>query len=124
MKSRKLKAVLAAVSALAVLATAMTGFAATITTTTTYDDTDKVEVTAVVADANGSEITYLVETDGTGVADGIVYIDQQTADNGAATFTYKVDKAKIGNYAMNVTMGSNGEDTFSGQAIALTAGAT
>lgn len=110
MKSRKLKAVLAAVSALAVLATAMTGFAAT---TTTYNTgSDKVNVTATLPATNGDEVTYLVTT-GDGADKGvsgtnIVYIDQQKAENNEVKFEYKVDKKYITTLNTTVTTGSNG----------------
>lgn len=117
MKSRKLKAVLAAVSALAVLATAMTGFAAIDTTTTTiYNTADagkgtvEVDVTGLTPD---SEVTYLVKSEGAGVNDtGIVYIDQATADeNGAAEFNYKIAHSAINSaYGTVITMGSDTDE--------------
>lgn len=114
MKSRKLKAVLAAVSALAVLATAMTGFAATVSTTTTYNGTDgKVSVTAEVTGVNG-EVTYLAKTaDSAGVSgSGILYIDQKTSSDGSAKFEYKVDPDVIYNLETSVTLGTDGTEAI------------
>lgn len=93
MKSSKLKATLAAVSAIAVMASASTSFAATVTTISTYntDDAKKVSVTATVNGAEADkEVTYLVKSNG-----AIVYIDQETAKGGTATFAYKIDKSKL-----------------------------
>lgn len=115
MKSRKFKAVLAAVSAIAVLATAMTGFAATVETTTTYgiDDAEKVSVTVNVTGAgDNAEVTYLAETtDGTGVNNTkILYIDQKTADSsGNVTFDYKIAKGNLG--ATKATVVKMGTDS-------------
>ena len=119
MKSRKFKAVLAAVSAIAVLATAMTGFAAAanVTTVTTYGTGDKasVEVTVTGATPN-SEVTYLVNTSGNGVSNSkIVYIDQKTASSsGAVEFNYQFDKSVDNGFDTTVTMGSGSGDTFTG----------
>ncbi len=105
MKSRKLKAIFAALSAVAVMATAMTGFAAA---TTTYDlANNKVVVSETVRTAEaGKEVTYLVKSN-----DNIVYIDQATADNtGSATFNYKiaVDKLDV-NLSTLATFGTDGD---------------
>lgn len=115
MKSRKFKAVLAAVSAIAVLATAMTGFAATITTSTTYNlaDATKASVTTTVSGLvdQDAEVTLLVKTagDDTGVnGSGIAYIDQKPAEGGEASFTYQLNKATLGDVTAAVVTSGNG----------------
>ena len=122
MKSRKFKAVLAAVSAIAVLATAMTGFAATanVTTVTTYGTGDKAAVAVAVTGATpNSEVTYLVNTSGNGVSNSkIVYIDQKTASSsGAVEFNYQFDKSVDNGFDTTVTMGSGSGDTFTGDLV-------
>lgn len=115
MKSRKFKAVLAAVSAIAVLATAMTGFAATITTSTTYNlaDATKASVTTTVSglEDQTAEVTLLVKTavatDGVN-GSGIAYIDQKPAENGTASFTYQLNKATLGDVTAAVVTSGNG----------------
>jgi len=110
MKSRKLRAVFAALSAIAVLATAMTGFAATVTTTATYNaDADYVHVTSTVTGANG-DVTYLATTsDEYGVnSSGILYIDQKEATGASIEFDYYVDKDVIDGAVSSVVLGTNG----------------
>lgn len=112
MKSRKFKAVLAAVSAIAVLATAMTGFAApTITTETTYNlTTSKASVTTTVSGLNDkdAEVTLLVSAPGAGVnGSGISYIDQKAASDGTAEFTYQLDKAALSDATAAVVTSGN-----------------
>ena len=114
MKSRKFKAVLAAVSAIAVLATAMTGFAApTINSVTTYNlSTTKASVTTTVSGLvdQTAEVTLLVKTavatDGVN-GSGIAYIDQKPATGGSAAFTYQLDKAALGNATTAVVTSGN-----------------
>lgn len=118
MKSRKFKAVLAAVSAIAVLATAMTGFAATLNTTTTYNLADnKVSVKTVVGDiANGTQVTYLVKTAaGGGVGkQEIAYIDQKAASDGA-TFEWQIDRTVLSDaLEAEVTVGNDAGATVTG----------
>jgi hypothetical protein len=112
MKSRNLKAIFASVLTVALLATAMTGFAATVTTKSTYNTgTDKVAVTTSVNGATAdSEVTYLVKN---GEGD-IVYIDQDTAANGAVKFEYKIAQTKIADYATTVKFGTDATDEFAG----------
>lgn len=112
MKSRNLKAIFASVLTVALLATAMTGFAATVTTTSTYNTgSDRVAVTTSVSDATAnSEVTYLVKNN----AGDIVYIDQDTAVNGAVIFDYKIAQSKIADYATTVKFGTDSTDTFTG----------
>ena len=112
MKSRNLKAIFASVLTVALLATAMTGFAATVTTTSTYNAGDgKVAVVTNVTDATAnSEVTYLVKN---GEGD-IVYIDQDTAANGAVKFEYKIAQTKIADYATTVKFGTDAADVFAG----------
>ncbi len=112
MKSRKFKAVLAAVSAIAVLATAMTGFAATINTVTTYNLTDPAKasvVTTVTLDSkDDAEVTLLVSAPGAGVnGSGISYIDQKAASDGTAVFTYQLDKAALSDATAAVVTSGN-----------------
>lgn len=115
MKSRNLKAIFASVLTVALLATAVTGFAAqnaTVATTTTYNTVDnKVAVTTTVTNATGnSEVTYLVKS-----GSGIVYIDQDTADeSGRVDFVYKIAKNKMDGYSSAVTFGTNAGDSFAG----------
>ena len=114
MKSRKFKAVLAAVSAIAVLATAMTGFAATVNTTTIYNNADgKVSVVSEVTGVNG-EVTYLATTKaGAGVNEsGILYIDQQTSSDGKAKFEYKVAQTAIADLETKVILGTDGTEAI------------
>ncbi|MBQ4527659.1 MAG: hypothetical protein II998_06280 [Clostridia bacterium] len=109
MKSRKLKAILAALSAVAVMATAMTGFAAA---TTEYDlATGKVIVEETVTAEAGKEVTYLVKS-----GDQIVYIDQATADatTGAVKFNYKIAGSKIVNLETDVSYGTDGATAVTG----------
>ena len=109
MKSRKLKAILAALSAVAVMATAMTGFAAT---KTTYDvDSKKVIVEETVTAEAGKEVTYLVKSN-----DQIVYIDQATAnESGTATFSYKIAGDKLAaDLSTTATFGTDGDTTVTG----------
>ncbi len=115
MKSRNLKAIFASVLTVALLATAMTGFAATVTTTSKYNTgNDRVEVTTNVSDATAnSEVTYLVKN---GAGD-IVYIDQDTAVNGAVSFEYKIAQSKIAGYATTVKFGTDSTDTFAGTGV-------
>ena len=110
MKSRNLKAIFASVLTVALLATAMTGFAATVTTTSTYNAGDgKVAVVTNVTDATAnSEVTYLVKN---GEGD-IVYIDQDTAANGAVSFEYKIAQNKIADYATTVKFGTDASDAL------------
>ena len=105
MKSRKLKAIFAALSAVAVMATAMTGFAAA---TTTYDlANNKVVVTETVKADPGKEVTYLVKSN-----EQIVYIDQTTAnDAGNATFSYKIAGEKLAaDLSTQATFGTDGDN--------------
>lgn len=120
MKSRKFKAVLAAVSAIAVLATAMTGFAATnatISTVTKYNLNDtKAEVTTTVStlSVDDAQVTLLVKTaDDFGVdSSGIAYIDQKAASDGTAVFTYQLNKNTLG--ATNSVVITSGNDSSDG----------
>jgi len=126
MKSRKLKAVLAAVSAIAVLATAMTGFAAaTVVTTTRYNCGDNfAQVTTTVSGLakEDAEVTLKVTSGGgDGVnASGISYIDQQTAEGGIATFEYTIDKTLIGTATdVAVSVGNDCEDAIDAGALGV-----
>lgn len=100
MKSRKLKAVLAAVSAIAVLATAMTGFAAaTITTSTQYNPAQAgvAIVRTQVSGVSAEQYTLLVKAGegGAGVdGNGTLFIFQSSTPD----FNYKIstDPAIIG----------------------------
>ena len=119
MKSRKFKAVLAAVSAIAVLATAMTGFAATINSVTTYNlSTTKASVTTTVSglEDQTAEVTLLVSAPGAGVnGSGISYIDQKAASDGTAEFTYQLDKAALSDAtAAVVTSGNDAGEAVTG----------
>ncbi|MBR5505060.1 MAG: hypothetical protein IKV73_01960 [Clostridia bacterium] len=124
MKSRKFKAVLAAVSAIAVLATAMTGFAATINTVTTYNvgSTNKATVRTIVSGLENktAEVTLLVKTvPGAGVGgSAIAYIDQKPASAGEAIFEYQLDKTALSD-ATQATVISGNTD---GEAVTNTAG--
>ncbi|MBQ4629865.1 MAG: hypothetical protein IJB70_02640 [Clostridia bacterium] len=111
MKSRKLKAILAALSAVAVMATAMTGFAAT----TTYDaTTGKVSVKETVTADPDKEVTYLVKSN-----DQIVYIDQATAnDAGEAVFEYKIAAGKLADdLSTTATFGTDGNGVTGGDSV-------
>ena len=110
MKSRKLRAVLAALSAVAVLATAMTGFAATVTTTTEYYANESyAHVISVVSGANG-DVTYLATTSADeGVSSsGILYIDQKYTSGEDITFDYYVNKGAIDGTNTTLALGTNG----------------
>ena len=113
MKSRKFKAVLAAVSAIAVLATAMTGFAATIKTETAYNvgNLDKATVKTIVEGLNNktAEVTLLVNTVlGAGVGGStIAYIDQKTASDGQAIFEYQLDKTALSDATQATVISGN-----------------
>lgn len=114
MKSRKLKAIFAALSATAIMATAMTGFAAA---TTTYDAVNnKVIVTETVKADAGKEVTYLVKSN-----NQIVYIDQATADeSGNATFSYKIAGGKLAEDLSTVaTFGTDGANAVTGGSPSL-----
>jgi hypothetical protein len=103
MKSKKIIAMIVAFAAF--MAVATSGFAA-VTTTTTYNQVaDKVVVNVDVTEATpGSEVTYLVKN-----SEGqIVYIDQKTATDGAASFDYKIAKGKITDLITDVKFGTNG----------------
>ncbi len=123
MKSRKFKAVLAAVSAIAVLATAMTGFAANVTTTTIYnaDDADKVSVNVQVTGVTeNSEVTYLVKSEGKGVNNSdIVYIDQKTANSAGVAFNYQIAKSALNDTKSTVVTFGSDTDTITGYAATL-----
>lgn len=116
MKSRKLKAVLAAVSAIAVLATAMTGFAATITTETTYNvgSANKATVRTIVSglEDKTAEVTLLVKTvPGAGVGGSeIAYIDQKPASAGEAIFEYQLDKTALSDATQATVITGNDSD--------------
>lgn len=116
MKSRKLRAVFAALSAVAVLATAMTGFAATVTTTTEYHTTNNeyAHVTSVVTGANG-DVTYLATTaaDAGVSSSGILYIDQKPVVDGTVTFDYLVKKSDIAGVETKLALGTNGTESIS-----------
>lgn len=120
MKSRKFKAVLAAVSAIAVLATAMTGFAANISTVTKYNlaDATKASVTTTVEGLTkkDAEVTLLVSAPGAGVnGSGISYIDQKAASDGTAVFTYQLDKAALSDAtAATVITGNDAQEDVDG----------
>jgi hypothetical protein len=90
----------------------MTGFAADVSTTTTYNTEDgKIAVTTNVTGATAdSEVTYLVKNS----AGDIVYIDQDTAANGAVSFEYKIAQNKIADYATVVKFGTDANDAFAG----------
>jgi len=107
------KKLIAAIAALAVSLIPVSGFAAEVNTTTTYNtESGKVEVsTAVTGATSDSEVTYIVKSAGE-----VVYIDQDTAEEGSVEFTYKIDKAKIAeDYSTSVKFGSSSEaDTFTG----------
>ena len=121
MKSRKFKAVLAAVSAIAVIATAMTGFAApTVTSETTYNANDSkasVVTTVTLENNEGAEVTLLVKAPGAGVnGSEIAYIDQKPATGKVATFEYQLDKTALGTATAAVVTSGNdaGEATATG----------
>lgn len=107
MKSKKIVAMIVAFAAF--MAVATSGLAATTSTTTTYyTGSDKVQVDVDVFGAEAdSEVTYLVEN----TKNGIVYIDQQTADeNGDVKFSYKIANTKLDDdFISEVKFGTDGE---------------
>ena len=107
-----IKKIVTIAMALSVSAFSVTGLAAEVATTTTYNtQSGKVEVNAAVSGADAdSEITYIVKS-----GNEVVYIDQDTAEDGSVEFTYKIDKGKITGYSTSVKFGSSSEtEAFEG----------
>ena len=110
MKSKRIVAMFVAL--LTFMAVATSGLAA-VTTKTNYQlSNDYVNVVVDVTGAtSSSEVTYLVKN----ASDGIVYIDQATADDdGEVNFTYKIAKSKLPGLETSVSMGTNGTKKISG----------
>ncbi len=104
----KCRSIVAIAVAIVVSSFGAVGFAADVNTTTTYNtNSNKIEVgTSVTGATSDSEVTYIVKSDGK-----VVYIVQDTAEDGKVNFTYKIDKDKIASdYITSVKFGSSAED--------------
>lgn len=105
MKSKKIVAMIVAFAAF--MAVATSGLAAT--TTYNYLNDGYVDVRVEATADEGSEVTYLVET-----PNEIVYIDQQTADDGVVNFNYKILASKLDGVTTTVKFGTDGENAPTG----------
>lgn len=112
----KCKSIVSLLLALTVSSVGVVGMAAEVNTTTTYNTvSDKIEVNTAVSGAeDGSEVTYIVRSSGE-----VVYIDQDTAEDGNVNFIYKIDKTKLAkDYSTSVKFGSSASDeSFIGENV-------